>query len=245
MKTTTILCLLFITFIGFGQTEEELRSKDAALYRQAIINAMYPEESKVYDDLVEISESNKKLSWKTIDGEKYVRMVSWKYSDSIYRPYLNASAFDTKRWPIWLTAAPQLQERMKKENADDVDYRLLQLLGLPPNAEYNYFIEFWVRPQDMFRPCPDNGITDNKCDVCFPENVTAEYRTWVNDSRISRYYACGLYKQYPWTALGYTYDWNEENTSHVGLSEFVVGANKKIYVAAIYTTEEYLKQKKK
>lgn len=37
------------------------------------------------------------------------------------------------------------------------------------------------------------------------------------------------------------YDWNPENKSHVGLSEFVIGANKKIVVKGIYKTDDYLK----
>ena len=119
--------------------------------------------------------------------------------------------------------------------------RLKQLLGLPPNAIYSYFVEFWVKPEDLFRPCPDNEITDNQCDVCFPQNTEASYKNWINENRVSRYYGCKIDEKYPWTQLGYTYDWNPRNKSHVGLSEFVIGANKNIVVNAIYTTEEYLK----
>lgn len=36
--------------------------------------------------------------------------------------------------------------------------RLKQLLGLPPTATNSYFVKFWVRPNDLFRPCPDKEI---------------------------------------------------------------------------------------
>ena len=49
-------------------------------------------------------------------------------------------------------------------------------------------------------------------------------------------------EKYPWTQLGYTYDWNPENKSHVGLSEFVIGENKNIVIKAIYSTNDYLEK---
>ncbi len=131
---------------------------------------------------------------------------------------------------------------MKAEKATNVNRRLIELLGLPPNATYSYFVEFWVKPSDLFRPCPDKEINDSQCDLCFPANTDKEHITWINENRISRYYECALYNQYPWSQLGYTFDWNAKNTSHVGLSEFVIAANKNIVVEAIYTTEEYLKK---
>ena len=105
----------------------------------------------------------------------------------------------------------------------------------------SYFVEFWVRPVDLFRPCPDKEITDGKCDLCFPEGTDPEHIKWINENRISRYYQCDLYYQYPWGQLGYTYDWNPKNKSHFGLSEFIIGANKTIYINRIVTTLEYLK----
>lgn len=234
-----ILFVLFIPFMGTAQTTPE---QDSSAYRSAIKDAMYPEDENVYEKLVPITKKNPNLIWKTIDCNEYVLMVSWKGDDAYYRPYLNPDStfYPTGNWPIWVTAAPQILQRMKSEKYFDADRRLKELLGLPPNSQYNYFIEFWVKAEDLFRPCPDNEITDTQCDVCFPDDVDSTYKAWVNQSRIDRYYPCDLYDQYPWTALGYTYDWNVNNTSHVGLSEFVIGKDKEIKVAAIYTTAEYL-----
>ncbi|MBK7588301.1 MAG: hypothetical protein IPI22_08170 [Bacteroidetes bacterium] len=74
------------------------------------------------------------------------------------------------------------------------------------------------------------------------DSTDNDYIQWFNTSRIDRYYANGLYNQYPWTQLGYTYDWHPKNKSHTGVSEFVIGKNKNIYVHKSYTTEEYLKK---
>ena len=43
---------------------------------------------------------------------------------------------------------------------------------------------------------------------------------------------------YPWTRLGYTYDWGPAK-SPVGLSEFVVFKGSTVGVRKVYTNEEY------
>lgn len=216
-------------------------ASDEVLYRNAMQNAVYPEASKIDNNLVDINDQNPNLIWKTIDQEKYLLVVSWKYSESFYKPYINKQ-YNTQNYPIWITTSPQLQNWFKGQNPADTNLRLQQLLGLPPNSTYNYFVEFWVKPADLFRPCPDNEITDKACSTCFPPNTDSTYINWINESRISRYYPCNLYDQYPWTQLGYTYDWNPDNKTHFGMSEFVIKPNSNVYVNAIYTTQEYLKK---
>ena len=222
---------LLISFNVIGQTNREL-------YKLSIINSIYPESSEICTNLVQINDSNKTLIRKNINGEEYILVCTWKQNVSFYQ---KDTIFNTGTYPIWVTTAPELKNRIKKDSPKDVNLRLIQLLGLPPTAQYSYFVEFWVRPVDLFRPCPDKEITDGKCDLCFPEGTDPEHIKWINENRISRYYQCDLYYQYPWGQLGYTYDWNPKNKSHFGLSEFIIGANKTIYINRIVTTLEYLK----
>ena len=222
---------LLISFNVIGQTNREL-------YKLSIINSIYPDSSEICTKLVQINDSNKTLIRKNINGEEYILVCTWKQNVSFYQ---KDTVFNTGTYPIWVTTAPELKNRIKKESPKDVNLRLIQLLGLPPTAQYSYFVEFWVRPVDLFRPCPDKEITDSKCDLCFPEGTDPEHIKWINENRISRYYQCDLYYQYPWGQLGYTYDWNPKNKSHFGLSEFIIGSNKTIYINRIVTTLEYLK----
>ena len=222
---------LLISFNVIGQTNREL-------YKLSIINSIYPDSSEICTKLVQINDSNKTLIRKNINGEEYILVCTWKQNVSFYQ---KDTVFNTGTYPIWVTTAPELKNRIKKESPKDVNLRLIQLLGLPPTAQYSYFVEFWVRPVDLFRPCPDKEITDGKCDLCFPEGTDPEHIKWINENRISRYYQCDLYYQYPWGQLGYTYDWNPKNKSHFGLSEFIIGSNKTIYINRIVTTLEYLK----
>ena len=213
---------------------------DEAVYQNAIATAMSPEPDKISDQLIPIRRDNSNLVWKSFDGEDYVLTVSWKNEDKWYRPYLDSAFYNTGNYPIWISTAPELWERMRGVAQENADRRLIQLLGLPPNATYTYFVEFWVRPADLFRPCPDGDITDEACQLYFPAGTDSAHIDYINKNRISRYYQEELYSKYPWTQLGYTYDWDPANPTHVGLSEFVIGLNKNIKIKAIYTTEEYL-----
>ena len=232
MKIKLLLTIisLFICSVMFGQTDREL-------YKQSIVNSIYPDSSKIYEGLVHIADCNEELIRKNINNEEYILVCTWKQNISFYA---KDTIFNTGNWPLWVTTAPELKNRIKSEVVKDTNLRLIQLLGLPPGSKYSYFVEMWVRPQDLFRPCPDKEITDSKCDICFPSGTDADHIKWINENRISRYYQCDLYNQYPWGQLGYTYDWNPDNKSHVGLSEFIIGTNKTVYINRIVTTQEYL-----
>lgn len=222
----------------------KVSAKDSALYQAAMEDAVYLKKQNIDNNLFPIDKSNKDLVWKTVNGEEYVLVVTWKGQGSIgfYEPFVQWGYFNTGNWPVWVTAAPQLLDFMKKENPKDPNMRLLQLLGLPPNSVYTHFVELWVKPSDLLRPCLDNEISDKSCGVCMPANIDSTYKAWVNATRLGRYFPdkCGLFNQYPWTCLGYTYDWNPNNKKHFGMSEYVIPANTNAVVNAIYTTEEYL-----
>ena len=230
MKLLFTIISLFIFTLCIAQSDRDL-------YKQSIVNSIYPDSSKLYNGLVQIADCNKDLIRKSINNEEYILVCTWKQNISFYA---KDTIFNTGNWPLWVTTAPELKNRIKSEVVKDTNLRLIQLLGLPPGSKYSYFVEMWVRPQDLFRPCPDKEITDGKCDLCFPSGTDADHIKWINENRISRYYQCDLYNQYPWGQLGYTYDWNPDNKSHVGLSEFIIGTNKTIYINRIFTTQEYL-----
>lgn len=240
MKKSNLVVFFALLLLVSCTSVKLSQEKAFAVYQKAIENSMSPTEDKVYDRLVTINSQNENLVRKTINGEEHILVVTWKQNISFYQKYIDSTHYNTGSYQIWVTTAPELYQRMKKEHAKDVDMRLKQLLGLPPNATYSYFVEFWVKPEDLFRPCPDKEITDNACELCFPKDTEESYQDWINKNRISRYYGCEIDKKYPWSQLGYTYDWNPRNKSHIGLSEFVIDVNKNIVVNAIYTTKEYL-----
>jgi hypothetical protein len=130
--------------------------------------------------------------------------------------------------------------------------RVGQALGLNPNAQGEIFVEMWVEPRYLFRPSADPAVTDHEAEIAiqvpgnnwfFPsdpnpfmtindENLFKDGQ-WSKPVTYKEWYilrAGSIYKSdpdvcnpYPWTRLGYTYDWGEPHRPrHEGLSEFVL-----------------------
>ncbi|MDX1939179.1 MAG: hypothetical protein SFU99_01425 [Saprospiraceae bacterium] len=219
-------------------------SKIQKIYNKSIADTAKPEPTEVDNNLLAITKETPGLVWKTINGEDYLLVSSWKGDTTYYKNDPNTGFYNTGKYIIWVTAAPQLQALCKDKKfgrKEGLDLRLKQFFGMPPNTEKKYFVEFWVRPQDLYRPCPDNEVNDKSCGLCFAENAPKEYQEWFKNQRNTSYYNCNWYDNYPWTQLGYTYDWSPRNKTHIGLSEYIIGENKKVVVNGFVTTADYCK----
>ncbi len=203
------------------------------IYLKAIEDAMIAHPSEVKVDLTPIMQNSSGLIWQGEGENASVLVVTWTRHTSSYP--VNGTV--TTSWgDTWVTAVPEIQTFFKQQGNtySNLTVRAAQLLGLPANTSNTYFVELWVNPQSLFRPTPDNEITDTTAGLKFPSNTTNEYRTWFNNNIIYSYYPM----KYPWTRLGYTYDWG--STNHVGLSEFVLKQNSTVIVKSVTTTSEYL-----
>ncbi len=94
----------------------------------------------------------------------------------------------------------------------------------------------------MFRPCFDPVTSTNTCGfvVTDKDKKNQDHLFWMYTYIYNSYQNQDEMQRYPFTHLGYTYDWSHKNKSHVGLSEFVIGKNKNIYVKKVYTTRAYI-----
>lgn len=67
MKTrNSLLLALLLSFMACQTTKKA--QDDTFLYQQSIQNAIYPETSKVYNNLVPVVKQNQNLVWKNIKG---------------------------------------------------------------------------------------------------------------------------------------------------------------------------------
>jgi len=213
-------------------------------YRAAVENAKNPEPAEVVHNLFAIDADNGNLRWKSIDDERYVQMVTLTgYSYAAYAG--GAKPYDypvDAPFELWVMAAPQLQAVCSRSDFGAVDgftLRLNRLMGFPPSGDYPYAVSFWVRPADLFRPCPDGEVDDETCNLNFPSDVPPSHRKWINDVRAKQYYtntSCGVVG-YPWTQLGYTYDWG--SVGEVGMSEYLIRPGSTFWVDAQTTPEAY------
>ena len=240
MKNSAILKtgILFLIWISLGCSDEnheyiEIESLEK-IYQIAILDAVVAEENEIYHDLIDINETNEYLIWLEGSGEKRVLVVTWtNYPDS----YPEGETVTTWWGETWVTVVPEITDWFQYNDVDrsDIVLRTEQLLGLPKDSGYTHFVELWVRPEDMFRPSPDREITDNSAQLSFPDGTEEWYIEWFNDNIIYSYFPA----RYPWTRLGYTYDWGSLYTE-IGLSEFVIIENADVIVASVVSTEAYL-----
>ena len=96
--------------------------------------------------------------------------------------------------------------------AEDWNLRMNQLIGLPADSGLTHVSALWVSPED-----PD-------------------YIAWFNANAVYSY----CENTYPWTRLGYTYDW-AENGEEYGLSEFLLIDGAEVTVEFTKTLEEFLR----
>lgn len=234
--------VVLMSLVACGPEENEEPTPQPAActeetYAAAISDAIEATPEELVDNLWAISPANTRLSWN--EDQSAVRMVAW----TTFTGY--AQGDNTLSREIWVTAVPQLKELCKTLPDDAARIaRINQYLGLPPATEWDngrQFVEMWVKPGDMFRPCPDPEIDDSTCGLQFPEGVSDEHKEWMANNYASSY---GFWQstQYPWTGLGYTYDWCSQNSKPVGASEFVVRAGSVVNVTGIIDRDTYCAQ---
>ena len=214
--------------------DERWYEDEAALradYMHALADAQWPDASKVSTSLMPISEANKELEWKTIDGKRMV-LVCTMLNQSSLRFWQATDTFRlSKQTGIWVSIPAEWKHRAAQYAAYDSiasRYRMIQMLGLWPGCDYDTMVEFYVDASTLFRPAHDPSIHTTTCGTSFPswadESYTVgetKFREWFAYQSSTAYegdYAC------PWTQLGYTYDWHH-GASREGLSEYVATYN--------------------
>ncbi len=217
-------------------TPTPITDYDAA-YQAAIADASVAEATEISRDLTALVSSESGLIWDETTSPSRVLMVMWTswpgYADEV------GSVTRTNR-NLWVSPAPQIQDFCKAQGLteDNVVLRLEQLNGMPAGRNLPYFVEFWVAPENLFRPSADPEVSDHEAGIDYPVStacvtLTPVFTDWFEWQR-SHYSTNG----YPWTRLGYTYDWGNPE-SEVGLPEFVTLKNVPLGVNKVEGTLEY------
>ncbi len=220
--------------------------------------------------------------------EGQILMANWTrrsyYQDKDGRPLYPPGETFPLYGDTWFTAVPEVRDLCRRADLDGdrLVLRLEQLLGLPPGDQpppaYDAFLQVWVDPTRLFRPCPDPEISDHECQVAIPvveaegqydcpaalpgeggetsagcadrppwscayrPQVSGRFVTvhpghlaWMCQNWLSSYTGA---KKYPWTALGYTYDWGDPLDPR-GPSEFVVPGGETVVFESLTDTLEY------
>lgn len=236
LRTLPLLLALAVSLFALSP-QYQLGVEDAAVaLPEENVNTLWP-----------INKENKRLRWN--DAGDKILVVSWKSKES-YEKYIKpATATSTNPdYVIWVTAAPQVRRFCKQfvesAGADQaaLELRLKQYLGLNPDWEYDLFVEMWVDPADLFRPCPDPEIDDKQCNLSFGDTLPTvkdipDYRAFFDHLYTNSFRSApGV----PWTGLGYTFDWGNPVTD-VGGSEYIIVPGGSYTVHRAVPTKTYCK----
>ncbi len=218
-------------------------------YKMAVLDAKVAEPTEIFRSLAAVvnygdsAAGQGNLVWSTDSaGNWRVLVTSWmKQSSTQYWPL--GKTFKTSNnqaYMSWITTAPEMLDFLKKNTFTDsaeLHLRIAQVLGMPPDTKNNFFVEYWVYPGNLFRPAPDPEITDHEADLYFPSWVSQKHRSWFLNE-ISNKYDTSSTSAFPWTRLGYTYDWADP-LHPVGLSEFVVDTSSVVTVSRVCSSWQY------
>ncbi len=131
---------------------------------------------------------------------------------------------------------------------EEMDLRTKQLLGMPSFKENDRVVELYAPTEDMFRPSRDPDMNTTTSATTIPtvpdyntlprefyndptigpgvnrtdEEAWTAYQTWLQSNADWSYDGTGTHVPYPWTTLGYTYDWGGEEGDIEGLSEYII-----------------------
>jgi hypothetical protein len=163
----------------------------------------------------------------------------WSFGDArtvSVSTFTQDPALDTVTQHNWV--APTAQVRPMCRGKSDSVLFLEELLGLPPQGAPDlgkrwHVYTFEVSQDAIFRPCP--GVVDLSVPTqprCIAgstldpnlDHDTAQFllqQFWFSH-RAAASNGGVLDFGYPWTGMGWTYNWDPHSKSHVGVSEFVV-----------------------
>lgn len=190
------------------------------LYHSAIIDAVQADEDELF-------------SLHAIDtSQDQVLVCTWHDEPEAYP---EGEEITTGSGEVWVFTAEEVYDwGQSNEYTGDMVLRMEQLIGLPPQDGKTHFTLMWVDPDDLFRPSADPDIDTETGAVDFPEGTDEDYIRWYNENAEYSYEP----HRYPWTRLGYTYDWSEGGTDY-GLSEYILKENSRATVERTFTNEEF------
>jgi hypothetical protein len=245
-----VLAIVSSTILPFSGKISTAQSVPSKAYQEALKDAADTQPDEVLDNLTAIVESNLRLIWEGQPGKSRVLVATFAKANRYKLGKISPPS------EIWVTVVPELKDFCKNYKNMGVDNnqlnrRIEQLLGLPPNGEYVEVAEIWVDPQYLKRPTLDPEINDRivqalpnpiQYPLPFPQGVDSAYQTWLTNLVKNR-----KSSPYPWTGLGYTYDWGVYPKTNLqtdaGLSEFVILLNSSvstpIEVKQVLSSEEY------
>lgn len=202
------------------------------LYAEAVKDAKIADENEI-EFLVTLTENSDMVTWNA-DRTK-VLLLSWhEYPES----YKAGESFTCTYGEIWTFTDKEILSwyNDNAKGVTDWELRLEQLIGLPESSEYTHVSAFWVDIDEVIRPAYQLDVTQQMSADLLDGSALSGHKPWFDDNAE---YSYSEETPYPWTRLGYTYDW-ADNGKEYGLSEFLILTDSVIEVEWTKSTEEFV-----
>ncbi len=215
-----------------------------ARYSNALLNAAVALPAEVCTQLRPVAVDTPGTDWRmftnwaTGSTSRWVRVATMKFTGSwAWNNLLTPGAHTMSNGhsaEIWVTLCPDLKQLLAGYTGNNRILRMEKALGLPPRPGTYGVAEFYVDPRYLFRPAANPDIRSMSCGLVPDETspflmanalqgISPGFAAWFNDTINTRGYAAtNLNNSWPWTRLGYTFDYENAANSPVGLSEYVV-----------------------
>ena len=217
--------LLLVSLLGCSIQEPSSASEQ---WQQIMADAVFTEDDEV-EKLVTLTQEDPLVIWD--ENGTRVLLLTWHANPS------PGESGEGLTWDeVWATSLAEMLAWYQQEGdaVTDWDLRFAQLLGLHADEGYTHFTAFWVSPSAVIRPAYVTAV-DAQMVNDDRQVRDSEYAEWFDDNIIYSYFI----SDYPWTRLGYTYDWGSEDSEY-GLTEFLLLEGLAAEVAFTYTTEEFV-----
>lgn len=241
IKNAKITVVTFFAAGLFGCASTRIDENPQKFYDAAIVDAAVVSPEKVMPLL-------------PIPPAASVKVISWVTESRLpCRADELECVFTTAADRIWVTLAGEVQGLCQSWNlsGDPLRRRLEQLLGLPMDPPPQYrkakFVVMEVPRNRLERACLGVNEADAGRPVCTLDvqpSTAAELRNYVQQQMAGSYVVRNPKGPgYPFTRLGYTYDWSPltKAKNHYGASEFLLMPGTPAKVAAQIATDVYCK----
>lgn len=138
---------------------------------------------------------------------------------------------------FWVFIPKEVKEKCNKKEIQD-SKRLSRFLGLNDSVSSDTIVFLWVDKGQLFRPAYNSDISK----IVLPsgaarsiDHPNSKVKKWFDDQ-------CAT-NTYPWTRLGYTYDWGDAHDK-IGATEFVTTVGYFGEFCSYQTVSEFLSNKK-
>jgi len=226
VRRDVLAASLFVLLAGCESMHQQASTANTAnadstsLYQRAIADAAVASQDKVRPLM-------------PVPSTDTVRVAAWVGASSNYCSGTQTNCqFTVGGSGIWVSLDGEVQKKCTawRLNGDPLRERLEQLLGLPPNQPTQYqktkFVVFDIPAGHLQRPCVGLGDDINgqpTCSVKIKSSQAVSSIDFVGTQMASSYISTTSGAPgYPYTRLGYTYDWSPASTDHYGASEFIL-----------------------